>query len=353
MKISFPQLKEEAILQGFPIIGIVKPRYFTDLKDQLTEYIEEGYTFAFNKKDLEEKCNPFLTMKNCKTIIVLGLPYYKNHINSENNSLKEASFNGKLARAAWGEDYHRVFHRKMKNLGAALEKMNNRITYQSYVDTGPLVDRYLASKANLGFYGYNNLFYHPQYGSFVFYGYMLMDQEILPEEKETENSPRLLCENCKECIKKCPGKAIERPYRLNPSRCVSGILQKKGILTEEEKLVISDGIYGCDVCQDVCPYNKGIEVSEEPAFDPSHPLVFPDLVQLLNLSNKEFKNIYGNNASSWRGSRVLKRNALIVLGNLMDPSAIPHILPYTKDSREDLQDAAQWALGKIEKHMEE
>lgn len=359
MEITFQHLKKEAGLQGFPIIGIVKPHYFRDLKEKLTKYIDEGYTFEFNKKNIEEKCDPFLTMKNCKTIIVFGLPYYKNHFKENTMARKENLFSGKLARTAWGEDYHRVFQRKMINLGEALQKINPTIRYQSYVDTGPLVDRYLASKAGLGFYGYNNLFYHDQYGSFVFYGYMLIDLEIdnpsinNPEAEIKQLHYEHLCNNCNRCIKACPGKAIEKPYRLNASRCVSGILQKKGILSDEEKAIISDGIYGCDICQEVCPYNEDIDVSLEPAFIPTNPPAFPDLIELLGLSNREFKKIYGNNASAWRGSRVLKRNALIVLGNLGNSKAIPYILPFTENANEELQEAARFAVEKIKKKIAE
>ena len=358
MEITFQQLKKEAESQGFPIVGIVKPHYFTDLKEKLVKYVKEGYTFEFNKKNIEEKCDPFLTMKSCKTIIVLGLPYYIE--SSEENEMipKEKLFRGRLARIAWGEDYHQVFQRRMKNLGELLQKENPDIRYQSYVDTGPLVDRFLASKAGLGFYGYNNLFYHLQYGSFVFYGYMLIDQDIDYREIDDQVEKIQLhyqdfCSNCDRCIKACPGKAIEKPYRLNASRCVSGVLQKKGILSDEEKSIISDGIYGCDVCQDVCPYNKDIEFSYEPAFIPTDPPAYPDLVELLGLSNKEFKKMYGNNACAWRGSRVLKRNALIVLGHSGNQKALPYILPFTENAREDLRDAACWAVKKIKKHIAE
>lgn len=351
MSISFEKLKVEAQIQGFPIVGVVKPQYFMDLKERLDRFVNEGYHFAFNNQDIEEKCNPFKTMENCKSIIVLGLPYFVEPLQDTNKNTGGVIFRGELARTAWGEDYHRVFHRNMKNLGLSLEKLCSNIAYQSYVDTGPLVDRYLAAKANLGSYGYNNLFYHPKYGSFVFYGYMLINQEVegLKYLKPEIVSKTLsLCKDCKLCIKSCPGEAIESPYRLNANRCISGILQSKGIMPDENKTRIGNRIYGCDECQNVCPYNAELEYSPVSSFIPTTLPENPDLIKLLNLTNKEFKEIYGNNASAWRGARVLKRNALIVLGNLEDPEAIPYIRPFLKDERDDLRDAAQWTLSKLE-----
>lgn len=353
MKITMDQIEKEANLLGFPIVGVIKPDYFGDLKDRLENYRDEGYEFLFNNIDIEEKCNPFLTMEDCKAIIVLGLPYYTEIPVNEMDASKQTPLKGRLARTAWGEDYHRVFHRKMESLGNFLTKNNPKTSYQSYVDTGPLVDRYLASKANLGFYGYNNLFYHQKYGSYVFYGYMLLNQEVFGLKKLSDPGAADLCENCRQCMEACPGEAIEKPYRLNASRCVSGILQKKGIVPDRDKERIGNQIYGCDVCQEVCPYNKEIVFSKESFFIPTSPPAFPDLSELLALTNKEFKEVYGHNASAWRGNRTLKRNALIVMGNSMDSKAIPYIRPFLADTREDLKDAAQWALRKIEGELEE
>ena len=354
MEISFRQLRQEAKHQGFPIIGTLKPHYFKDLKEILTRYVDEGYTFEFNKKSIEEKCDPFLTMENCKTIVVLGLPYYSESNTIDISHTTPDTFRGRLARTAWGEDYHRVFQRKMQNLGEALGKNKPGVSYQSYVDTGPLVERFLASKAGLGFYGYNILFYHHEYGSYVFYGYMLIDLEVCDvpgnEKKSCHGS---VCENCNKCIKACPGQAIVKPYRLNASRCISGIMQKKGVLSDEEKALMGNRIYGCDVCQEICPYNKELKSSSDPAFIPGNPPAFPDLRELLGVSNKEFIRKYGNNASAWRGARVLKRNALVALGNIGDPGAMPYIFPFINDTREDLRDAAQWALKKLETESKE
>ncbi len=348
MQITMEQIKKEANLLGFPIVGVIKAYYFEDLKDRLESYRDEGYEFLFNNADIEEKCNPFLTMEDCKAIIVLGLPYYKEMPEDVMEVWEQAPLKGRLARTAWGEDYHRVFHGKMESLGNFLTKNNPKISYQSYVDTGPLVDRYLASKADLGFYGYNNLLYHQKYGSYVFYGYMLLNQEVFGPKKLSDSGSADLCENCQRCMKACPGQAIEKPYRLNASRCVSGVLQKKGIMPDRDKERIGSQLYGCDVCQEVCPYNEGIACSMESSFIPTSPPAFPDLTELLALSNKEFKEIYGHNASAWRGNRILKRNALIVMGNSKEPKAIPYIRPFLTDTREDLKDAAQWAMMKIE-----
>ena len=349
MKVGKQQIINKAKLAGFPIVGFLKPHYFRDLKALLDRYVNEGYALVFTKEGIEKKCDPFLTMENCKTIVVLGAPYYSKTREEQSADDKGGVFCGRLARTAWGEDYHRVLHRRMERLAEELGEVTPGLSYQSYVDTGPLVDRYLASKAGLGFYGYNNLFYHPKYGSYVFYGYMLIDQEMEGlEDKGNIPKKGALCENCNKCIKSCPTKAIEKPYRLNASRCLSGILQKKGVLSDKEKSIIGNRIYGCDVCQQVCPYNNEVEMYSDSSFLPDNPPAWPDLIELLGLSNKEFKKIYGSNASAWRGARVLKRNALIVLGNTGDSEAIPYLTPFLNDSREDLRDAARWALNKLE-----
>ena len=350
MSISLDLIKKEAKIHEIPIVGVVTPRYFLELKEKLSMFVEEGFSFVFNNENIEEKCNPFKTMKACQAIVVLGLPYFVDSLEEQKTAFSPSKFQGELARTAWGEDYHRVFHRKMESLGSSLKKHYGNIKYQSYVDTGPLVDRFLAAKANLGYYGYNNLLYHPEYGSYVFYGYMLIDQEVegaLGQDEKIENKTLSLCKDCNRCIKICPGGAIEKPYRVRATRCISGILQMKGIMPDEDKKRIGKRIYGCDECQKVCPYNIGVRKSSIGTFLPGRPESHPDLIELLSLSNKEFKALYGSNASAWRGLRVLKRNALVALGNLMDPKAIPYIVPFLKDHREDLKDAAHWAVQKL------
>lgn len=336
-------LKEETLLFakniGIDLIGITTAEPILELRPLLEERKAKGHLSGFEEKDLELRINPLKTMENAKTIIVIGQTY---HIDISKIKSPAPELYGLLAKTAWGRDYHLVLKEKLQQLAEFLSSKNKDFQYKAYVDTGPLVERHLAYKAGLGWYGYNNCLINKDYGSWFFIGYMLINIELMPDSPVEDK-----CKGCRRCIEHCPGRALDEKYVFDAQRCISYLLQKKGELSEEERRKLGNRIYGCDECQLVCPHNKSVKESTANYFIPTEPSHLVDLKLLLNMSNKTFKKFFSTNASGWRGKNILQRNAIIALGNLGDKRAIPILEPFLEDPREDIREYAKWTLKKL------
>lgn len=206
-----------------------------------------------------------------------------------------------------------------------------------YSDTGPLSDRDVAVRCGLGVRGKNGSVINSKIGGMFFIGYMLTDIDYsLWQSKKSEH---IDCGNCNKCIDACPNGAINNGV-CDYNKCISYITQKKGVLTYEEYKNIGKQIYGCDVCQRVCPYNKGYTIAE-------NETAYPDIEKILNMTNREFKNIFGITAAGWRGKRTLQRNALAVLGNIRNKDGLNIAEKFVNSEYEDLRSAALFAVKRI------
>ncbi|MDK2919390.1 MAG: epoxyqueuosine reductase [Candidatus Petromonas sp.] len=338
-------LKEKTIKYaksiGIDLIGFVKSEVFEDLRERINSRKEKDYLSGFEEKDIEKRIDPQLTMKDAKTIIVVGVPYYihENNINHDTNP----EFYGKISRSSWGKDYHVVLKEKMKKLMELMQEELGKIKYRFFVDTGPLVDRHLAYKAGIGWYGKNNCIITENYGSWVFIGYILCDLEI-----ETENHEENRCAKCNKCIDACPTGALMDNYEYNAKRCISFLTQTKEDISYQLREKMGNSLYGCDVCQLVCPHNVNVEGGYDEFFPEEHNYR-PNLLELLQLSNKQFKKKYGDIALGWRGNKVLKRNTIIALGNSGDIKVLDHIKKYLEDSSPMIRKYAAWAAIRLDK----
>ena len=337
------QLKEEIIqfskTIGIDLIGFATAEPYHELRPILEERRDKGYLSGFEEEDIELRINPLKTMENAKTIIVIGQAYF---IEDTKAQVDSPELYGELARTAWGRDYHIVLREKLQLLADFIKNKEKEFQFKAFVDTGPLVDRYLAYQAGLGWYGLNNGLINKDYGSWFFIGYMLTNLDIQGDAPLEEQ-----CKECRKCIESCPGNALEEGKSLNAKKCVSYLLQKKEVLTEEEREKLGNRIYGCDVCQSVCPHNRGIKQATIEDFVPKEPSHKIDIEKLLKMTNKEFHQIFSTNAAGWRGKKVLQRNAIVTLGNLGDERAIPILLSLLEDPREDIREYVGWALGRL------
>lgn len=285
-------LKKIAKSMGFEI-GIVKPKIFKDLEKILVYRKNQGLENEFEKKEFQEKINPFYTMNECKSIIVAIFPYYSEKI-----------IKGNLSKYCKVLDYHYVIKNLFSKFINEVEFKYYNFDYNIFTDNGPLIDRYLAYKAGLGFFGLNNSLINDKYGSYFFIGYMFTNLDL-----EEDKALKKECIRCEKCIKYCPGKSLKKENNSNYTTCASYISQKKGELKDFEKDIIkkSKKIFGCDVCQDICFHNKNIKETKIEEFKTDIKINL-EKEELLNLSNKEFKKIYKNRAFSWRGKKILLRN---------------------------------------------
>jgi len=275
-------------------VGIADPGPYPELGDIIEERIQNNQYTGLEEPDVNKRIDPKLTLEGAKSVIVCLFPYFTGHRKESN-----------ISRYSYSKDYHAIIMRKLERIGGFLKEYIADFHYKCFVDNGPLADRYMAYLAGLGFYGQNNMLINEKYGSYVFIGYIINNYAF-----EYDKPIHKWCMNCGLCIKKCPGNAILGNYKMNPLRCLSFITQKKEPLTEDEINIMHAGdgkVFGCDICQDVCPHNKKVAITPIQEFHEN--LVYDiDRDELENMSNREFKRKYGDRAYSWRGRKVILRN---------------------------------------------
>lgn len=286
-------------------IGFTDGLPLYNIEEYLKHRLESGLQTEFEEEDIQRRIDPRLSFPECKSIIVIAISY-----NVDFNEKIDPILKGSLSKSSWGLDYHKVLKEKMDKLILEIKEKVD-FNYKSYVDTGPLIERELAHKAGIGYYGKNCSIINDDYGSFIFIGYIMTDLEIEGNEGELESK----CGDCDLCIRACPTNALEA-YKLNPKKCISYLTQTKDIIPIEYRRKMGTKIYGCDTCQLVCPKNKGVRLSSHDEFVPYITKGKIDIAELFNMSNREFKNKYGPMAGSWRGKNVLIRNSIIVIANM-------------------------------------
>ena len=249
-------------------------------------------------QDIAELTNPAFHFPNLKSIIVAAVSYNKNGTNPF------------LSNYVTIEDYHVYLENKLEKLAARLQKkLNKSFNYKIFVDEAPFLEKALARKAGIGFIGKNTLLINPELGSNLFLGEIFTDLEITKDQPLADD-----CGDCRRCIDNCQVDALKSEYLLAAEECTAYLTQKKGILSEAEIKKIGHHIWGCDDCKDVCPYNKKADkltASELMIFDKG-------IKYFLNLERKELPEELANTAITWRGSRILIRNAMLAAANLKE-----------------------------------
>lgn len=290
-------------------IGFCDATPFYNIEKFILTRAKKNYLSGFEPKDINKIIYPSLTMPNVKSIIVIAEAYNKKFKFENDNKLR-----ANLSLSAIGIDYHTIIKTKLGKLADYIKTIVPNFEFKIFADTGPLLDREVAKKANIGWQGKNNFIITEEFGSWVFIGYMLTNICIPIVQKTVDNK----CGNCTKCIDACPTGALKSNYEFNSKICISYLTQTKEDLSDEEMKNIKFQLYGCDICQRVCPYNNHVPFKE---------VIYniddakADIEKLLFMSNREFKNKYGRTAAGWRGKKVLQRNAIIVLQNMNTPEA--------------------------------
>ncbi|PKM53035.1 MAG: tRNA epoxyqueuosine(34) reductase QueG [Firmicutes bacterium HGW-Firmicutes-5] len=310
-KITEEKIRELAEQTGIDLIGFFSVEPLWECLPYLIKRHQEGFSTGFEGGTPEERIDYLRAFPAAKAGIVIGISNYQSFETVADDHLR-----GQFASVSWGEDYHRVLVQKMNALMQVLndEREKSRSTpihYQVFVDNSPLVDRGSAYRAGLGFFGKNNCLINHQLGSFFFIGQILVDCHIQFNQSQLVKND---CGSCRLCLDACPNQALGENSCLDPSKCISYLTQKKSLTADEESR-ISTYLYGCDICQKVCPYNQHLEKTKEEAFWIEAETASPTLGDILTLTNKEFKSRFGKTASGWRGKKNLIRNAQLVLKN--------------------------------------
>lgn len=341
------ELKSRARKLGLDLVGIAGCGPFERDESALADREARGFRSSFEERDIHRRVRPELLLPGCRSLIAAGISYLPAQAAppppDEPDGLR-----GWLSRYCRGVDYHRVLAEKLQRLAAWLEAQQPGARTHVCVDTGPPVDRSVAEQAGLGFYGKSTMLITREHGTWVFLGEILTDADLAPDTPWTGT-----CGACTRCLDACPTGAIVAPYELDSLRCLSYVTQMKGHIPAEFRDALGNMLFGCDVCQDVCPYNRrprllrsaAPEVAALPAVGGD---AGPLLDQVLRMTNPEFRAWFQPTAAGWRGKTVLQRNAVIALGNSGDPRALPLLLEALADpQRPVLRGAAAWALGKL------
>lgn len=319
------------------VIGFCSAEPFEEIRSVLADRNQRGYLSGMEEKDLEKRIDPRRTMESAKTMIVIGEGYY-----TQPNGRKQESLSGRISQSAWGRDYHILVRDKLMRLGQYLQSLTEA-AYQAFADTGPLVDREVAKRAGIGWQGKHCGVISPKLGSWMFIGYLLTDIEIEPDIPMTES----LCGDCNLCQLVCPTGALCNPYELQAKICVSYLTQSKEELEPELMEKMGQQIYGCDRCQRVCPYNKEVLPKQYTHIEPALRSGHTPVADLLQMTNEEFRNTFGQSAAGWRGKKILQRNAVIALGNSGKKEALAMLQTCMRDERPLIRKTAAWAVGRL------
>lgn len=325
------RIKTLALQAGFDLCGITTSEPFYDLQAVLEQRFKSGINSEFESSDIARRINPRLISPEANSIIALGKAYPYVSVN------KPVKGQGRIARCGNGKDYHLEFQEGMTRLSNLLVSELGLTPLTSMVDTGPLIDRAVAARAGIGWQGKNCSIVSESFGSWIALGQILIKEKLqsdLPLQDQ--------CGTCTKCLKACPTKALGAPYQVNPNLCLSGLTQTKNIIPKKFRALLGTRVYGCDTCQEVCPYNN----LKDKRFDQQDDESF-DLISLLRMSNKEFKKTYGAKSYAWRGKKILQRNAIIALGNLKDKRATEDLIRLLNGSSTMLRGYSAWALGRI------
>lgn len=286
IEILSKKIKDEALNIGFSDCGICQVDEFIFEYEMLTDYNSNGYNaeMAYLKNNIDIRKKPSLLLENAKSIVSVAINY-KLDICSISKRLK-------ISRYALVNDYHKVIKSKLEYLVNFIKQFFPDLNYRIFVDSAPIFEKSVAQKAGIGWMGKNSLLITKKFGSYVFLGEIIIDKE-LKSDKQIENQ----CGNCRLCIEYCPTNALIDEYKLDARKCISYLtIEKKSELSEHEKLQLKNNIIGCDICQDICPYNKKETFSSE--FKINQKLASLSLEELSNLSKEQYKELFKNSSIS-------------------------------------------------------
>lgn len=305
-------LKEEAARQGFTLAGITTPepaQHRAVYEQWVNAGLHGEMAYLARESARQQRADPRRLLPECEAILVVGMPYYP----AEQGSGARGEGRGRVASYAWGEDYHEVIPARLKALGDFLERRLGRaIPYRGFTDSGPVLERELAQRAGLGWIGKNTCLIHPQRGSYFFLAELLLGIPLQPDPLFTQDR----CGACTRCIEACPTGCIRGDRTLDARRCISYLtIELKGEIPEQLRPKLGNWVFGCDICQQVCPWNRFAPVRGEAAFAPRPGVPAPVLVEEMRLSEEEFRQ-------KFRGSPLLRakwkgylRNVAVALGN--------------------------------------
>lgn len=338
------RLRRAAWDAGLDAIAVTHARPLEGLREFLLDAQAQGRYAQFAEQNIDRRLDPRAVLPEAKSVVTAAVAY------KTVEPGQAAKLTGRISRAAWGRDYHKVVREALERLVPFLQAEYGVRRWHIAVDDTLLVERALAHRAALAALGANCAAYVPPYGSWVFLGELVVDQELPACPGKAAALP---CAECGyRCVKACPTGALQAPGIIHAGRCLSYLTQKTGDIPEEFRTKLGSRLWGCDTCQDVCPANKEAEKARCQEFAPKVGPHFP-LLELLTMDNRRFAEVFGETSIAWRGKNILQRNACLVLGNQKAGEALPVLIDTAAHHPSPaVRTAALWAVKQITGNQE-
>ena len=338
------RVKSLAREHGLTVAAVTGADPFAGLEQTLRDHIGAGHADGmawFDEDRARVAADPRLLHATARSILSVGIAYW-----DDSSPPSDGVPRGRIARYAWGRDYHKVLKRRMLALLAAIAELAGEpIEARTLVDTARISDRAVAARAGLGWYGKHSCVIVPGHGSWVLLGELLLDLDLEPDLPLDRD-----CGRCAICIERCPTGAIVAPYTVSAPRCVSfQTIEQRGAVPSGIRPLMGPWVFGCDVCQEVCPYTKAAAIADDTDLKPAHvDNAFPSLPWLLSMTSDEFLGRYAGTAVMRAKRRGLARNAAVAIGNTGDPALVPCLAEALATHDEPLvRGHIAWALGRI------
>lgn len=295
------EIKKEALRLGFDACGI-SPADNSGEEERYMKWIEDNWhaDMHYMARNIDKRVDPRLLVEGAKSIISVALNYYPHK--------KQASHAPQFAYYAYGKDYHDVIRGKLKKLFEFISARQPELTGRYFSDSAPVLERFWAAQAGIGFVGKNSLLIIPGKGSFFFLGELIIDIELEYDSPIAEN-----CGSCTRCLDGCPTSAIEEPYKVNANKCISyQTIENRGEISSYVAPRLKNYVFGCDICQKVCPWNRVSTPHNTMEFMPNDSFMNLDLKKMLEMDEEEYREIFRGSAVKRAKFAGLKRNVIAV-----------------------------------------
>ena len=331
---------------GFDLVRVTGAEDFAADRDAALQRLRDGHMDGlpwYTEHRVERGSSPQELLPGARSVISLGLSYLGPGESSAESTPPQN--HGKVARYARVKDYHRVMKRRMRDfVKGVAEHLQTPVAARWYVDDGPMLDRAAAARSGLGWFGKNTNILTSDYGSWVLLGQVITDLEMEPDAPLKKT-----CGSCVRCIDACPTGAIVAPFVIDNSRCISYLtIENRGPIPRPLGPMMQDWVFGCDICQDVCPVNRKAKPAAHPIPEaPPTATGLLDLVGLLGMTEEEFRERFQGTPVMRAKHSGMQRNACVALGNLGSPEAVPALHRALAEAPALVRGHAAWALGRI------